>query len=105
MATRADIKAREEADRFEDEWLARHLARQSELDTPAKRLAFARKQLEIHCAVRERWFANFVPVQCTLTTKGGKRWTHRTEWIERANGWRRMIDKLAVEVEADGKAK
>ncbi len=94
MASLEEIDAKRDSDAYEDAVLARHLARRPRLDTPAKQLAFARRELADHYAKKDRWHMSYQPHKSDTSSRGHLRWTNRYDWTMRERAWRRLIVKL-----------
>lgn len=96
MPSIAEYEAREDAERFEGAWLARFMARRADvLNTRAKRLAFARRQLAEHRAARDKWFASRQYYPRDRNSNGSFRCTNRRDWQVREKAWRRVIEELS----------
>lgn len=96
MPGRKELADRDDRAKFEDAVLARYLARRPELDTRAKKLAFARAELEAHEAARERWCAPYYAVSSRATPTGSHHYTNTDDWATRCGAWRRLIFNLEV---------
>lgn len=91
MATQSDV---DDDGRYERAVLERYMARRASLTSPAKRLAFARRELAAHYEAKDQWYRSWAHTANWLTPKGAVRYSNRHDWVLRERAWRWLILEL-----------